>query len=148
MYRNFAWGLANLTRPWTIITSCFSHADLTHMGVNLLSFYFMGQAALSILTTSQFAMLYLVAGTVGNIAQLLWRPFARDGVTPSFSLGASGATSGGTLVSQPISRPRNSADHRSFRVLQSSLSTELLFHITSFYFSSLCRHRRGYVDML
>ena len=93
MYKNFASSWVNLTRPWTLLTSCFSHMDTGHIFVNLFSFYFLAPAAMSILTTSQFLGLYLAAGLVGNAVQLTAHLFQNRGV-PSFSLGASGAING------------------------------------------------------
>lgn len=97
MMQNFAASWANLVRPWTVITSCFSHMDTSHILVNLFSFYFMGQAAMSILSVSQFASLYMLAGLAGNAVQMLWHPVQGTGYNrqPAFALGASGAISGG-----------------------------------------------------
>ena len=95
MMKNFAASWSNLVRPWTIITSCFSHMDTSHIFVNLFSFYFMGKAAMSILSTSQFASLYLLAGLAGNAVQMLWHPVQGNTGQPAFALGASGAISGG-----------------------------------------------------
>lgn len=74
--------------------------DTGHIFVNLFSFYFMGQAAMSILSTSQFASLYLLAGLAGNAVQMLWHPFQGSGNSrqPAFALGASGAISGGARL--------------------------------------------------
>ncbi|KAK9896287.1 rhomboid-domain-containing protein [Cystobasidium minutum MCA 4210] len=96
MMQNFAASWANLVRPWTVITSCFSHMDTSHILVNLFSFYFMGQAAMSILSVSQFASLYMLAGLAGNAVQMLWHPVQGTGYNrqPAFALGASGAISG------------------------------------------------------
>ena len=93
MYKNFASSWANLQRPWTLITSCFSHMDTSHIFVNLFSFYFLAPAAMSILTTSQFLGLYLLAGLVGNGVQLAATLVQNRGI-PSFSVGASGAING------------------------------------------------------
>jgi len=94
MYQNFAASWGNILRPWTLVTSCFSHRDTSHIFVNLLSFYFMAPAALSILTASQFLGLYLLAGLAGNAVQLTSFLINRDGRIPSFALGASGAING------------------------------------------------------
>jgi membrane associated rhomboid family serine protease len=52
-------------------------------------------AALAILTTSQAAGLYIVAGLSGNAVQLLANLVQRDsGGPPSFAVGASGAING------------------------------------------------------
>jgi membrane associated rhomboid family serine protease len=55
----------------------------------------MGEAALRILSASQFTGLYLVAGLAGNAVQMLWHPIQGNTGMPSFALGASGAISGG-----------------------------------------------------
>lgn len=75
--------------------------DTGHIFVNLFSFYFMGQAAMSILSTSQFAGLYLLAGLAGNAVQMLWHPVQGNTGQPSFALGASGAISGGETRELP-----------------------------------------------
>lgn len=97
MYKNFTASWANITRPWTLLTSCFSHQDTAHIFVNLFSFYFMGRAALSILSSGQFVGLYLLAGLAGSAVQLLAEvPRMNDGRL-RVGLGASGAISGGAF---------------------------------------------------
>lgn len=108
MLKNFASSWANVLRPWTFITSCFSHRDASHIFVNLFSFYFMGQAAMSVLTTSRFLGLYLVAGIAGNAVQLLSDLVTSDlRGRPPFSVGASGAISG-VLTFFAMAFPRQS----------------------------------------
>lgn len=93
MYKNFASSWVNISRPWTLLTSCFSHMDVSHIFVNLFSFYFLAPAAMSVLTSSQFLGLYLIAGLAGSAVQLTANLFQqRPG--PSFGLGASGSISG------------------------------------------------------
>ncbi|CAD6574256.1 MAG: hypothetical protein CYPHOPRED_005386 [Cyphobasidiales sp. Tagirdzhanova-0007] len=94
MFKNFASSWANILRPWTLLTSCFSHRDAAHIIVNLISFYFMGPAAFAILTTSQSMSLYLLAGLGGAAVQLISDFLRRDLRGPDFALGASGAISG------------------------------------------------------
>lgn len=95
MLKNFAASWTNILRPWTLVTSCFSHRDVGHIFINLFSFYFMGQAALAILSSSRFIGLYLLAGLAGNAVQLVSDLLTKDLMQrPAFALGASGSISG------------------------------------------------------
>lgn len=47
------------TASWTLVTSCFSHKDISHILFNGFTFYFMARPVLHILGSGQFLILYL-----------------------------------------------------------------------------------------
>ncbi len=72
---------------WRLITTTFLHASLLHIGVNMLSLFFIGRSVEQYLGTARFIGLYLVAGLAGSAGALLQAPLVP-------SLGASGAVFG------------------------------------------------------
>lgn len=97
-----------LLQPWTIVTSVFSHApgQLNHILFNMLALLFFGATVERLIGTRRFTYLFLAAGAVAGIAQVvLMHVLARAtggefGDLNSAALGASGALQGimGTLV--------------------------------------------------
>jgi membrane associated rhomboid family serine protease len=81
-------------KPWSLITSMFTHVDFMHILFNMLSLYFLGSFLLKIIGTRKFFLVYFLGGIVGNIFFLLL-------ASPGYSgIGASGAifALGGTLA--------------------------------------------------
>jgi len=74
-------------RPWTVVTYMFLHADLWHLGFNMLALYFFGPRVEARLGGRQFLSLYGISGLVGALASLAFTPHARI-------VGASGAIFG------------------------------------------------------
>ncbi len=72
---------------WRLITTMFLHASVIHIGVNMLSLFFIGRPVEQYLGRVRYIGLYLVAGLAGSAGALLQAP----GVP---SLGASGAIFG------------------------------------------------------
>ncbi|GAA6034065.1 hypothetical protein JCM8097_000674 [Rhodosporidiobolus ruineniae] len=74
MTRNFTVSWQNLTsgRIWTLLTSAFSHEGASHFLVNMLSLWFMGGAAISILGNAGFLSLYLFSGFVSSAFSALF----------------------------------------------------------------------------
>jgi len=73
---------------WRLITSAFLHSGLTHLGLNMLSLYFLGSFAEVSFGRGRFFALYLVSGIAGGIAFLYFGNFNASAV------GASGAIFG------------------------------------------------------
>jgi membrane associated rhomboid family serine protease len=72
---------------WRLITSAFLHANLVHIGFNMLALWWIGAPVETYLGRSRYLGLYLVSGLAGAAGALLQAP-----VTPT--LGASGAIFG------------------------------------------------------
>lgn len=89
-----------LVQPWTILVSIFAHdpTSLNHILFNGLVLYFFGSSTERLIGTRRFTWLFLAAGIVGGIAQIVLTQmiFRVD----TAGLGASGAIQGimGTLV--------------------------------------------------
>lgn len=92
MFDNFTVSMRSITegRPWTILTSCFSHKDFNHILFNGLTYYFMAPTVLRMLGNARFLALYLGGGILASTASAYWH--ARRGHNIP-ALGASGAIS-------------------------------------------------------
>ncbi|KAJ8595375.1 rhomboid-domain-containing protein [Rhizopogon salebrosus TDB-379] len=92
LYNNFlvSWRNISSGRVWTLITSCFSHEDLSHALFNGMSFYFMAPGVIQVLGNARFLSLYFFGGIASSVASLVWNRFYKrqDGYS---SHGASGA---------------------------------------------------------
>ncbi|TFY52391.1 hypothetical protein EVJ58_g10044 [Rhodofomes roseus] len=93
MIRNFTVSAQNLSagRIWTVLTSCFSHEDTSHILVNAFSFYFMAPTVLQMLGNARFLTFYMGAGAVASVISLYWNNVARKTRENYQSHGASGA---------------------------------------------------------
>jgi membrane associated rhomboid family serine protease len=72
---------------WRILTAMFLHANWIHIGLNMLSLYFIGPFVESIYGSWRFAIIYFATGIFGGILVLLLAPNSAE-------LGASGAIFG------------------------------------------------------
>lgn len=72
---------------WRLITACFVHGGLIHLGFNMYVLWDLGRATERIYGSLGFAIVYLVAGIGGSFASVMINP-----LTPS--VGASGAVFG------------------------------------------------------
>jgi membrane associated rhomboid family serine protease len=72
-----------LTRPWTIVTYMFLHADLMHLLFNMLALVFFGPPLERRLGSRRFLGLYFAGGLAGALASF---------ATPGGILGASAGT--------------------------------------------------------
>lgn len=72
---------------WRLITTTFLHGSVIHIGVNMLSLFFIGRPVEQYLGPARYLGLYLVAGLAGSAGALLQAPLVP-------SLGASGAVFG------------------------------------------------------
>lgn len=86
-------------RPWILFTSIFLHADLLHLGYNMIALFFFGAILESIVGARMFLLLFFIAGLDASFASLFFY---------EQSLGASGAVYGliGTLA---VLRPKMTA---------------------------------------
>lgn len=72
---------------WRIFTAMFLHLSLFHIGVNMLSLFFIGPAVEMFYGKWRYLLIYLVSGIVGGIAMYVLVP-------GGFAVGASGAIAG------------------------------------------------------
>jgi membrane associated rhomboid family serine protease len=72
---------------WRLISAAFLHANLIHIGLNMLAVYWLGAAVELYLGPVRYLALYLVSGLAGSAGALLANP-----LTPT--VGASGAIFG------------------------------------------------------
>jgi hypothetical protein len=86
------------TQPWTVFTSIFAHANLNHLFVNMLVLLFFGGTTERLIGTRRFTWLFLGAGAIGGIAQVVLTQVIFH--EASGGLGASAAIQGvmGALV--------------------------------------------------
>lgn len=77
---------------WRLITSMFLHADLAHLGGNMIFLHILGRSLYPYYSNGALWSMYFVSGLIGNVAGLLF--------TDYLSLGASGAIMGlgGVLI--------------------------------------------------
>jgi membrane associated rhomboid family serine protease len=87
------------SRPWTLLSSLFVHADWFHIFCNMYMLWFYGDSLERVIGEWKFLVLYFVGGLIGNVAFLLIAP------PWSSAIGASGAVFaiGGALA---VIRPK------------------------------------------
>lgn len=88
-----------LAEPWRFVTSIFVHADLLHLGYNMLALFFFGLVLESVLGSRIFLLIFFLAGIDASFASLFF--YER-------SLGASGAVYG-IIGALAVLRPRLTA---------------------------------------
>jgi rhomboid protease GluP len=88
-----SYGLATVgeSRWETLVTACFLHAGIVHLGFNMLALWQAGPLVERAVGSARMAPLYLVAGAFGNVLSVGYGWLRPSG---SFSVGASGAISG------------------------------------------------------
>jgi rhomboid protease GluP len=109
---NFA-PLVQKDEPWRLFTALFLHGGLLHVGLNMWALHQAGQVVERLYGRAGFAVLYLVAGLLGNLASLWWKP-------GPVSVGASGAIFGvyGALLAYLVLQ-RGSVPNEIFREMRS-----------------------------
>ena len=87
-------------KPWTIISSMFVHAGITHILFNMIALYFFGIFLIQMVGTRRFLLVYLVGGLVGNAVFLLFAHYSISASPYNYVVGASGAiyAIGGTMA--------------------------------------------------
>ncbi len=73
---------------WRLLTSCFVHIGIIHIGFNMWCLWELGGMAERLYGRTTFACVYLLCGISGSLGSLLWHR------TPIISAGASGAIFG------------------------------------------------------
>jgi rhomboid protease GluP len=73
---------------WQLISSMFVHADIIHIGLNMLFLIIFGLRAEELFTTEEYFFVYMLSGIAGNIMTLFLMPYY------TISVGASGAIFG------------------------------------------------------
>lgn len=98
---------------WRLLTALFLHGGLLHVGLNMFALYQVGQVVERLFGRAGFAVVYLGAGLLGNLASLWWRQGA-------VSVGASGAIFGvyGALLAY-LTIQRGSVPVEVFREMRS-----------------------------
>lgn len=89
---SYAFATVGEGRWETLVTACFLHDGLLHVGFNMLLLWQAGPIVEKNVGSARMAPLYLAAGVVGNLLSVAsaWR----EHVPQQVSLGASGAISG------------------------------------------------------
>jgi membrane associated rhomboid family serine protease len=59
---------------WRLFTAMFLHANIIHLGVNMLSLYFIGSFFEQLAGRGKYIAIYLLAGLAGNAAALVLAP--------------------------------------------------------------------------
>lgn len=99
MMANFlvSWTALVEDRPWTLLTSVFSHNWFFHILINMYAFYGFGVVLESTLGFARFLRFYLLAGIFSSLCHCLVSAFLLH--DPGLqALGASGAVSGVILL--------------------------------------------------
>lgn len=92
-----SWNSVMMGRPWTLLTSVFSHATFFHLLFNMLALTSFSNVMLAVLGRLNYSLFYLIAGVAGSLAHILTSTFLMQ--DPSMNaLGASGAVSGIVLL--------------------------------------------------
>ncbi len=73
-----------------LLTCCFVHFGLIHIGVNMYSLYAVGPLMERLWGRGRYLLIYLLAGLGGSCAAMLYRPVTPDGHAINLA-GASGA---------------------------------------------------------
>jgi membrane associated rhomboid family serine protease len=62
-------------RPWTLLTSCVSQKEESHLMFNMMSLLFTAPAILAIVGPVTFLGLYFGAGVVSNVVSIGWKKY-------------------------------------------------------------------------
>ena len=89
-------------KPWTIITSMFTHANFTHILFNMIALFFFGRTLTMLLGSNRFMLIYFVGGLAGNI--IFWLVNMSSGVILVGASGAVYAIAGALVVMVPRMR--------------------------------------------
>ncbi len=79
---------------WQLVTSMFTHVEVTHILLNMLSLWIVGTQLELLLGWWRYLAVYLVSGLVGNVAVYWFSAAGSPGNPGAPSLGASGAIFG------------------------------------------------------
>jgi len=100
--------LASFTsKPWTIVTNLFIHANFAHIFGNMITLFFFGTYLSMLATERYFLITYFMGGLLGNGFLLIYQLYTPWGDPYVIGVGASGAifALGGVLtVLRPMTR--------------------------------------------
>lgn len=88
-----SWNSVLHGRPWTMITSVFSHYLFIHLFINMYVFFGFGAVLENHMGRSKFLLFYILAGIAGSLGHSIVSAFIL-GQPELMALGASGAVSG------------------------------------------------------
>ena len=77
-----------LVLPWTVISSIFAHASVTHLIFNMIGMYLWGSYLQSIIGEKRLIRVFFAGGLLGSVLSVLIYSISNPGV---YVLGASGA---------------------------------------------------------
>lgn len=92
------------TKPWTIVTSMFLHADIMHIIFNMVALYFFGLYLERLEGEGNILKLYFLGGIVGSIMYVLSSLLLGTPNPDSIAIGASSAVfamAGALAILQP-----------------------------------------------
>jgi membrane associated rhomboid family serine protease len=81
-------GLVSGEEPWRVVSAIFVHSTLLHVGLNMLGLVSFARSLEAHLGSARLIVLFVLCGTLGFVATLLWRG------DQAFSVGASGSIFG------------------------------------------------------
>lgn len=58
-------------KPWTILTSIFLHADISHLLFNMLALFIFGTYLERIVSLKDYLIVFVLSGIVGNVGYML-----------------------------------------------------------------------------
>ncbi|MBS0656012.1 MAG: rhomboid family intramembrane serine protease [Verrucomicrobia bacterium] len=59
---------------WQLFTAMFLHYSVSHIGLNMLSLFFIGPFTEAVYGSGRYLVLYLFSGIIGNITSLFFLP--------------------------------------------------------------------------
>lgn len=77
--------------PWAIVTSIFAHGGFNHLFFNGIFLVFFGPTLERVLGQRRFVLLFLGAGMLAGVAEVVLSELTAPGPEPHFVLGASGS---------------------------------------------------------
>ena len=101
---------------WRLLTSGFLHANVIHIGSNMLALYFIGRSLEPVLGTLRFGLIYAFSLAAGSLGVMVLEP-------GSLSIGASGAIFGLMGAFVMIARSRGISP------MQSGIGTVILLNL-------------------
>lgn len=81
---------------WRLVTACFLHAGLLHIGFNLWCLVDLGPEVESLFPVQKYIVMYLVTGVSGFLLSLWWSPFVPSMGASASVLGLIGVLIGAT----------------------------------------------------
>lgn len=81
------------TEPWRLLTSAFLHVDIWHVGMNMMTLFFIGSGVERALGHLRFLSIYFLSALVGSLAVVAWA-WVEPNAWTQVTVGASGAIYG------------------------------------------------------